>query len=256
MRIAVVCLLACAAGTGQASAQAPASLQLDPNSAGHGTRLTLEARPGDSGTATQGVRAVVLDAPDGLTLDRRARAARCTPSQASSFKCPAASRIGFGEVEGHASGPFLPVGGYGFTAAVEVSLAPPPQTGDVAGAVLVVRERSSGQKGTVTGRVVRSAGAPFGLELRFDDLDRVIPSFPDVSLSIDHVQLKAGASRTVVRKRTVRRHGRRVTVRSRHHYDLLTNPPTCSEGSWPFRLTIVYADRSDPRDATVPCAAR
>jgi hypothetical protein len=59
----------------------------------------------------------------------------------------------------------------------------------------------------------------------------------------------------VVRKRRVRRHGRRVTVRTRHRYDLITNPPSCS-GSWPFRVTIGYTDHTDSTDGSVACAAR
>jgi hypothetical protein len=255
--IPVLALLAATAAClpGAASAQSPPTLQLDPNVAGLGTHVALDGRPGDTGSSgSANVRSVVLAAAQGFSLDPRARAARCDAAQAKAFKCPPASRIGAGQVDGHASGPFLPVGGYAFTAGVKVFLAPPPQAGDVAGVVMEVSEPQTGQRGSVTGRVVRTTEAPFGLELRFDDLDKVIPSFPDVTLSVDRVQLRAGAHRTVVRQRKVRRHGRRVTIRRRHRYDLLTNPPTCS-GAWPFRLTIVYADRQDVRDAAVGCAA-
>jgi hypothetical protein len=75
-----------------------------------------------------------------------------------------------------------------------------------------------------------------------------------VTITIDHLTLHAGASRTVVRRRRVRRHGHRVTVRVRHRHDLLTNPPSCA-GSWPFRITIGYSDHSSSTDGTIACTA-
>jgi hypothetical protein len=118
-----------------------------------------------------------------------------------------------------------------------------------------VSEPKSGQRGTITARLVPTTADPFGLELRIDDLGGASPAPPGVTITIDHVTLTAGANRTVTRKRTVRRHGRRVSVRVRHRYDLITNPPSCA-GSWPFRVTIAYSDHTDSTDGAIACAAR
>jgi hypothetical protein len=237
-----------------AAAQAP-TIELQPNVAGHGSRLMVDAHPDASRSNGQDVRSVVLSIARGFVVDPRARAARCGADQAKSFNCPAASKVGSGTAQGHATGAVVPGGRFDFTAQIEAFLAPPPQPGDVAGVVLQVSEPKSGQRGTITARLVPTTADPFGLELRIDNLGGASPAPPGVTITIDRVTLVAGASRTVVRKRRVRRHGRRVTVRTRHRYDLITNPPSCS-GAWPFRVTIGYTDHTDSTDGSVACAAR
>jgi hypothetical protein len=236
-----------------AHAQQAPTITLDPNQAGKASRLTLDASPGEA--AGQGVRSIVLSAARGFKVDPRSRAKRCSADQASRFACPRASRIGTGEVKGHATGAALPGGRYDFTAQVQTFLAPPQQSGDVAGVVLEISEPGTNQRGSVTGRIVRVPSGPFGLELRFEGLDQAIPAFPGVTITIDRITLSAGARRTVVRKRRVRRGGRRVTVRRRVTYNLIRNPGTCS-GSWPFQLKLGYADREDVTDGSTPCRAR
>jgi hypothetical protein len=252
VRMTILCALAAACLPATASAKGPI-VKLDPNTAGHGSHLTVDAYPGDPGMG-QAPRSIVVSAARGFKVDPRARAARCSAAQARNFDCPAASRIGGGTAFGHATGAIVPGGRYDFKAAIKSFLAPPQKTGDVAGVVVQVSEPTSGQRGTVTGRVVRVKDGPYGLELRFDNLGGAAPSYPGVTISIDHVRLRAGASRTVVRTRTVTRDGRRVTVRRKHRFDLIRNPPKCS-GAWPFRVTIGFADHDDVTFGSAACSS-
>lgn len=237
------------------AAQTP-TITLHPNVAGRQSQLTLQAEPGESMSGGQQVKSVVLSGTRGLKVDPRSRAKRCSAKEARDFNCPEASRIGSGEVKGHASGTVVPGGRQDFTATIDSFLAPKQRTGDIAGVVFQVREPSSGTKGTTTGRIVRVANGPFGVELRFDDIGSTQPQIPGVTITIDSITLHAGAKRTVVTKRRVRRHRRLVTIRRTHRYSLLTNPRTCS-GLWPFRLTIGYSGRADDvRDGSAACTPR
>jgi hypothetical protein len=252
LRMTILCALVAGSLPAAAAAKGPI-VKLDPNAAGRGSHLTVDAYPGNPGNG-QAPRSVVVSAARGFKVDARARAARCSAAQARKFECPAASRIGGGTAFGHATGAIVPGGRYDFKAAIKSFLAPPQQKGDVAGVVVQVSEPTSGQRGTVTGRVVRVKDGPYGLELRFDNLGAAAPSYPGVTISIDHVKLRAGASRTVVRKRTVTRDGRRVTVRRKHRFDLITNPPKCA-GAWPFRVTIGYADHNEETFGSAACSS-
>lgn len=240
-----------------AAPAAAAPIMLDPNRAGAPSQLLVDAQPNNGSGGGGDVRGVVLSAPRGLKVDPRSRSGRCSPEQARDFACPESSRIGHGEAKGHASGLVVPGGRQDFTATIDAFLAPPQQAGDIAAVVLQVQEPKSGQKGAATGRLVPAAAdGQFGPELRFDDLGGSQPQYPGVTITVDRITLQVGAKRTVVRKRRVRRHGRRVTVRKRYRYSLLTNPRKCTQGSWPFRVTTVYSDREEQQDGSIPCAPR
>jgi hypothetical protein len=213
---------------------------LDPNAAGSQSRLAVDVRP-PQGPGDQAIRAVILSGPRGLKVDPRSRARRCSPAQARNFECPDASRIGAGRAFGHATGAIVPGGRQDFSAMVDAFLAPPVHSGDIAGAVLQVTEDRSGARGTATGRIVRGAKgpSPFGVKLRFDSL----PSYPGVTLTVDAISLLAEG------RRTVTKHGKR------HRYSLLTNPGKCA-GSWPFRVSLVYADHRDESDFAASCRKR
>lgn len=250
VRIVIASVLVAASLPAVAFAKGPI-VKLDPNVAGRASHLRVDAYPGSPG---QGVRSVVLSAARGFKFDPRARAARCGAAKASKFECPAASRIGGGTATGSATGLVIPGGRYDFKASIKSFLAPPQRKGDIAGVVFQVTEPGSGQRGTVTGRVLRVSDGPYGLELRFENLGAAAPSYPGVTVSIDHVVLRAGASRTVVRKRTVTRDGRRVTVRKKHRFDLITNPPKCT-GWWPFRVTVGYGDHNEETFGQARCSS-
>src|SRR3954470_24210271 len=172
----VVLAVAAAGGTLPASAivegDQPPPISLDPNVEGGHSRLALDVRPPQNQSNDQEIEAVILSGPRGLKVDPRSRARRCSPAQARSFECPAASRIAAGQAFGHATGPIVPGGRQDFSATVDAFLAPPVRAGDIAGAVLQVTEDRSGARATVTGRIVRAArgSSPFGVKLRFDSL--------------------------------------------------------------------------------------
>jgi hypothetical protein len=219
----------------------PPPVVLDPNIAGSQSRLAVDVRPPQDQSDDQAIQAVILSGPRGLKVDPRSRARRCSPAQASNFECPAGSRVGKGQAVGHATGAIVPGGRQDFVATVDAFLAPPVRSGDVAGAVLQVTENRSGARASATGRIVRGSrdASPFGVKLRFDSL----PSYPGVTLTVDSISLLAQG------RRTVTKHGKR------HRYSLLTNPGKCS-GSWPFRVSIVYADHRDDSDFAAACRKR
>jgi hypothetical protein len=212
----------------------PPSITLDPNTTGSKSKLALDVTPSQSqGSSDQAIKSVVLSGPHGLVVDPRSRAKRCSPQQAQNFACPKESKIGSGQAAAHATGSIVPGGRQDFTAGIEVFLAPPAHKGDIAGAVLQVTEMRSGAKATATGRIVRGGRSKvYGVKLRFDDF----PSYPGVTLTVDHVSLLAGARRK--------------------HHSLLTNPGRCRGGSWPFRIDVVYSDHSERSDLAAACRAR
>ena len=192
----------------------------------------------------------------GFKFDTRARSERCSAERAKGFDCPANSKIGSGTANGSASNGV-------FTQAlvidIEMFLAPPPQSGDLAGIVIQFKERSTGQRGMTTGRVVKAA-APFGTAVRFDDLGAAAAEAPEgFTVRIDRLQSNVGASRKVkvtVCCKTVRRNGRRVRVKYRKTVTrhLITNPKTCT-GSWPYQVRVRYSSTDESvRDGTVACS--
>ena len=252
-RASVVIALVLAA---PAAAQAPGDpVRVDPAVAGKASHLILDVRNSEDPQANgRTPRAAVLAAAAGFKFDPRARAARCSESQAAAFECPAASRIGAGSADATvSSGPFSG----DVTVDVTVFLAPPPRSGDVAGVVLHFRERSTGRQGTTTGRVVKVGGGPFGLEVRFEDLARA-SQVEGFQVRVNRLQADVGAFRNerVKRYRTVRRKGkkRRVAYYVKVRRDLIRNPRTCL-GSWPYQLRLRYSDTHESvRDGAVRCS--
>jgi hypothetical protein len=217
------------------------------------------------GTATSGQQvpqAIVADFQPGFGFDPDAVAERCSPGQASGGACPEASRIGSGQAVVTASGPFLAPGGQDFTATIDLFLAPPVQTGDLAGVVLQVSVPNMGRR-SLTGRILRLPPGPFGTELRFEGLDQAGQAPPGYSATLKQLDVTVGAHRSVtttrkVRRRVRTRHGRRRTrtrtVRHTVAHDLITNPATC-DGAWEGRLTVHYSDHDDTQDLSTPCTA-
>ncbi len=250
---ALAILAACPAA---ATAQSPSvSLGLDPNLVGRGSHLIADVRPAGASSSAEQPRSIALAAVRGFRFDPRARGGRCTPTEANEQACPASAKIGAGSVQGRASGVLVPNGSQSFTASVEIFLARAFRGGDMAGVVLQVREPSSGAKSSIRGRVVRLPEGPYGLELRFEDFGSSASPFPGVTVTIDRIQLRAGASRVVRVRRTVRRGGRRVRVTRRVRYHLLRNPSTCS-GSWAYRLSVSYTGRDESQTGFAPCRRR
>ena len=171
------------------------------------------------------------------------------------FDCPEASRIGRGTAQGRAEGPFVPGGSFAFTATIDVFLAPAREVGDFAGVVVLVREPQSNQRFSGRGRILMIANGPFGTETRFEGLSGAGQLPPGVTVKLDRVEMRVGAKRTVRRRVTVRRNGKRRRVIKRFRYSFLTNPRTCS-ASWPYRLRVEYPSRTDDFDGNVACRTR
>ena len=240
-----------------AGAQVPGdAVKLSPSTAGKGSHVLVDLRvsedPKAGGRSPQGV-AIAL--ATGFKYDGRARSERCSPERAKGFDCPANSKIGSGTANvtvssGVFSGPA--------TVEVQFFLAPPVQSGDAAGIVMHLREPSSGQQGTTTGRIARTSGT-YGLEVRFDDLQSANPD-PNFNVRVDRIQADVGASRTEKVKvccKTVRRNGKKVRVRyyKKFRRDLLRNPTSCS-GSWPWQVRLRYAPGEESvRDGSAACSA-
>ena len=234
----------------------PGAVQLDPNIAGRASTLRIElGQEALAGRSSNDERpqSLHLQGTRGLRINPRAVARRCTDEQADAFNCPARSRIGSGSAEGRAE--TSPVTGIDFTATIDVFLAPRRQVGDIAGVVVQIREPQSGQRFTVKGRIIPIAAGPFGSELRFEGLDGGGELPPGVTVTLRRVQITAGAQRVVRRRVTVRRNGMRRRVTRRFRYTLLRNPRTCTS-PWPYRLRVVYRDRTEDFNGSVDCRPR
>lgn len=241
-----------------AAAQAPGEpLRVDPPVAGKASHLLVDVRTADdpqSGGRTPQSLAMAFAA--GAKFDPRARSERCSPERAEGFDCPANSQIGSGVATLTASnGPFSQQ----LTADLKVFLAPAVRSGDAAGVVLYFKERSTGQQGSATGRVVKTSGT-FGIEVRFDDIGSEFEPPQGVTVRVDRVQADVGAFRYEKVKvccKTVRKNGqkRRVRYTKKVRRDLLRNPRTCG-GSWPYQVRLRYsATEESVRDGSVACTA-
>ena len=257
--IPLALLLVAASPAAASAAEAPpGAVKLSPNVAGRASALNVElgADVLNPPAPSDRVKALSLFGTRGLKIDRRAVRARCSDAQADSFECPEASRVGTGRAEGRAEGVIIPGGGFDFTATIDVFLTAPRQQGDVAGVVVSVQEPQSNQRFNAKGRIRRLANSTFGSETRFEDLDAgggELP--PGVTVKLNRVELRVGANRTVKRRVTVRRNGKKRRVTKRIRYTFLRNPRRCT-GSWPYRLNVEYATRTDTYDGGIACRKR
>jgi hypothetical protein len=242
-----------------AAAQAPGDpVKVDPATAGKASHLIVDIRGSEDPKANgRPPTQAVLAATQGFKFDPRARAARCSESQAKAFNCPSDSRIGSGTANATVSNGVItqPV-----VADVSIFLAPPGQSGDAAGVHVLVKERSSGSQGRIFGRVVKlGASGPFGIEVRFDDLGSASSAAPEgFTVKVDRLQANVGASRTekvTVCCKTVVRNGvkKKVKYRKKVRRDLIRNPRTC-DGAWEYQVRLRYsASDESVRDGSVAC---
>ena len=256
--VVVVCVATAAA----AGAQVPGdAIEADPNKAGAGTHLIGDLRvKDDPQSGGQSPRQIFINVAAGFKADSRSRSETCSQERAAGFNCPGNSQVGTGTANAALvsnSGAFSETP---LLADVKLFLAPPQQSGDVAGVVLQVKERSTGQQATTTGRVVK-IGAPYGVGLRFENLEPLTAGAPDgFHIRVDRVQTDIGASRTVKKKayKYVRRNGKkkRVAYYKKIRYDLLKNPRTCPSGGWPYSVRLVYPNGAESvREATMECSS-
>ena len=227
--VAVALLLATCVASAGAEDLAPGSLRLLPHTPGTGSTFAVNATF-DQEPGTQ-LQAYDVDIARGLRIDPRAVSGRCGIARARAGKCPADSRIGSGEGAVRVQGPAVPQGG-NFTLGIDFFLTPPQRHGDIGGIVLAGREPASGLGFALIGRIVPLASGRYGYELRFRDTARELPA--GYSVQLGHIRAHIGATQRV---------GRRT-----HH--LLTTPPTCRRGGWPFRLRVVYTSPDSPAPET------
>lgn len=228
-----------------APAQVPGNaVWANPNNAGAGSHLIGDFQVSDDPQSSgQAPRQIFINVAAGFKPDSRARSETCSEQQAAGFDCPVDSLIGTGFTNATLVDDFGALPGLPLVADVEMFLAPPQQPGDVAGAVLQIKVRSSGQRATTTGRVVRVA-APYGLGLWFDNLEPLTSGAPPgFHVRVDRIWGDNGASRTVEKGDTEIR------------YDLLTNPQTCPSGGWPYSVRLVYPNGESERDASMDCSS-
>jgi hypothetical protein len=202
--------------------------------------------PGVSGVATS----IVVDAARGFKADPRAVSALCTAAEASARACPAASEIGHGDIKTHVT-TSIGAGSGDYDILANSYLAPKQQPGDIAGVVLLASTQTAAgpQYFDTTGRLLKPASGPYGVELRFDNLPAVAPPIPGVTVTVtvDSIELVAGASRRVT---TGTGKQRKTTT-----YSLFTNPATC-RGRWTGKFTAVFATGTLNRKLTTGCTKK
>jgi hypothetical protein len=204
----------------------PGSVRVLPPRAGAPATLTWRASF-DQPPAAQ-LQAYNVDIARGYRFDPRAVRTKCTVAQARASSCPAASKIGGGQ--GQVT--VFPPGGapQELSLGIKFFMTAKQQGHDLAGLVLAAHEPVSGLTFNLIGRMVTLPRGQYGLELRFADTAKELPS--NITVQLHRVNVRFGARRTVTVGAGAQH--RRVT------YHLLTNPATCRRRGWPFLLTVAY----------------
>jgi len=257
---------------------------VNPQTAGAGSHLKIDAKGPDGGLTPKDVpTAMTLAFQKGFTFDPAAVKSTCTSDQAKNYACPADSTVANGSFIGVVTGPGFGPNGQAFDAAVTFFKAAPQQSGDPAGVVFSFKEASSGFQGESIGRLMDLPSDPvYGTQIRFDKLP--LPDLPPgITITINELKLDLGAgsaapahSPAVQRKKKHSKKRLPVCTRHRHKHcrhvrkkrrsssstrahaaatgAFLTNPTTCT-GSWTVALELDYAKHDERREATVPCTA-
>jgi hypothetical protein len=260
--LALASLLALpASAAGQASGDV--TVTLTPPVAKKPSRLHVRASGQATSSGQQPPNAISLFIARGFKINRRAVRRLCNDQQANSSTCPRSSRVATGSGQGEANVPLF--GRFPFTISIEAFLTRRQQPGDIAGVVIQTRT-SRGQGGSRRGRLIRLGGTgPFGVELRFDNLDfgqRQAP--PGSTIRLDRLDLDVHAKRRVRRVRRVRRRVRtrggkikikRKRVVRRRRYYLIRNPRSCTS-PWPYQVRVGFPNGVQVRDGSVVCRPR
>ena len=256
--LAAAALGAATAAAIPAAAQIPGNAaRVDPATRGKPSHLLIDLRVSEDPKAGgRTPQSAVLATPAGFKLDTRARAERCSAEQAKAFNCPANSRIGTGTADATASNGVF---SQAVVADIEMFLAPPLKSGDIAGVVIRFKERSTGQQGSASGRIVKAA-APFGTEVRFEDLGSATGAAPEgFTVRVDRLRSDVGASRkqkVTVCCKTVTRNGVKKKVKYKKNVTrhLITNPKTC-DGAWEYQVRLRYSESDESvRDGAISCS--
>ena len=182
---------------------------LTPNTPGVGSSVHIDV----SGTAPELAgslpESVALSVQRGFALDVRAVAVRCSGTALTSGKCPAKSRIGTGQAVVSTNGLL----NQDIPATIDVFLAAPVQSADVASAVVVIS--AVGLSRAVRTRLLAPATGRFGYELRLEGIATAVPTIPGVSFGLRSLSLDLGARRRAT-KTTYKRVARHSQRSARH----------------------------------------
>ncbi len=260
---------------------APAgTLVASPASTGAASHLVVDAKGTGAGFGGAFPLGVTLAVYKGFGLDLAA-AGRCADSDATAGTCPTSSRVATGVVSGSAS--LAGLFAQAVTVPVSVYLAN-PTNGALADVVVEVVVQGTTQ--TARGQLVGVSDPTFGYEFRFDPLPVVTPPV-GTTVTLSEFKLDVGASATgpgtaptpkVKKCRKGYHHHKGKCVKTKKHkkkatkkkttakkasasataaadvtHNLITNPSTCTGGSWPTQLRIRFADHTQTLDAPVPC---
>lgn len=218
-----------------------ASAELTPDRAGAPSGLAVSftakggGRPPDSFQVTT---------PAGMKLDPRAVAVRCADDAGRRGDCPAASRVGSGEMRARTI-----IGT--FTARGSAYMAV-PRRGEHA-AIWMALE---GFSGAVRASVRRSGNA---YVVRLDDIigDRGASRIPEGAVREVSGSFRVEARRrTVTRTKTVRVKGKRRKRKVRTTYHLVRNPSTCPAEGWVGRVELTTGGARREVRVVAPCSPR
>ena len=243
-----------------AAAQVPGdTVRVDPREAGAASHQLLDLRISEDPQANdESPQQAFINVAAGFKFDSLARKETCSAARAAAVDCPGDSKIGTGTTQATliSNGDVFPR--QPLDVAIEVFLGPPQRSGDLAAVVVQFVERSTGQRGTTTGRVVR-VGAPYGIGLRFENLASAAAAPDGFRVRVDRIRTDVGAF--LIRKKAaykyVTKNGkkRRVKYIKRVRHDLTRNPKTC-DGSWAYSVRLVYpGGRESVREASMPCTS-
>lgn len=228
LRIPILTCLALACAGGAAADAGSVQETLTPNTPGADSHLQVSAH-GPFSPPSGRPTSVRLVTQPGFRSSAGSVKVLCTAQQESQDACPAASRVGAGTAT--ATGTLGTVSEQD-TISFTIYLGVPQRRGDIASLQLSGSDSLFHQSAHATGRLLSTR--THGLELLFDQLPS--PQVPaGTQVTLDRLDLHAGAVRTVI----VRRHRRRV----RERLSLITNPPTC-HGKWSSVLTVMFSDGS------------
>jgi hypothetical protein len=259
-RLLIITTLLMLIGAGTAQAAGTGTLSLTPNkvSAPSGLSVSLTGlSAGFSGLPSS----IALALPPGFAASAKSVSALCTASQSSSSSCPAASQIGTGSVG-------IILFGSLASASLKAYLGAPLQAGDIASVIL------SGSLGgttlAVSGRLF--APAQGGLELLLSGFPSSVPvTLDSLSITVAGTQTSSTKVTKTVTKTVTKfvfkgkgKHRHRVKVKHkvRHKvttttktvYSLITNPSTCTAGSWTGVAILTYSSGQNVLPLSSPCA--
>src|SRR3954471_2023298 len=159
---------------------------VQPNTAGAGSHLLLDARGADAGFRPNSIPTSLGWAFEkGFELNAAAAPAKCTLDQAKNEQCPPDSRLGSGAIGVNLTGSHA-------TAKIDFWRADPPQPGDESGIILYFKEPDSGFTDAGIGSIRAIDDGNLGQLIRFDKLP--IPQLPPgVQITLDHIQVDFGA---------------------------------------------------------------